>query len=66
MDSRSLAMELAPVIMWRKEQKPESYRQYWSQAPRSPSKKNANAAPNYSAWDMLAGESCNDFYMTQT
>ncbi|KAK8658882.1 hypothetical protein V6N13_029101 [Hibiscus sabdariffa] len=29
MDARSLAMEMAPVIMWQKDRKPESYRKYW-------------------------------------
>ncbi|XP_044469060.1 uncharacterized Rho GTPase-activating protein At5g61530-like [Mangifera indica] len=57
MDPRSLAMEMAPVIMWQKDQKPESYRHYWSHPPRSPLKKNREATPDYSAWDMLADES---------
>ncbi|KDP22454.1 hypothetical protein JCGZ_26285 [Jatropha curcas] len=56
MDARSLAMEIAPVVMWQKEQKPEFYRQYWSQASRNPPKRSRDPAPNYSAWDMLSDE----------
>ncbi|KAJ9164029.1 hypothetical protein P3X46_023647 [Hevea brasiliensis] len=56
MDARSLAMEIAPVIMWQKEQKPDSYRQYWSPTSKSPSKKSMAPAPTYSAWDMLSEE----------
>lgn len=58
MDARSLAMEMAPVIMWQNGRKPEVYRKYWSHASRSPSKKNMEPAPAYSSWDMLAGENC--------
>ncbi|XP_044505382.1 uncharacterized Rho GTPase-activating protein At5g61530-like [Mangifera indica] len=57
MDAHSLAMEMAPVIMWQKDRKPDSYRQYWSHTSRSPSKKNMESTPDYSAWDMLADES---------
>ncbi|XP_015582421.2 uncharacterized Rho GTPase-activating protein At5g61530 [Ricinus communis] len=56
MDARSLAMETAPVIMWRKEQKPEIYRQFWNQASRYSSKKSMDQAPVYSEWDMLSEE----------
>lgn len=55
MDARSLAMEMAPVIMWEKGQKPESYRKYWSRPPKSPSKGSMDSTPAYTAWDMLAG-----------
>ncbi|KAH7557373.1 hypothetical protein JRO89_XS11G0133800 [Xanthoceras sorbifolium] len=54
MDAHSLAMEMAPVIMWQKGQKPESYRQYWNNLSRNPSKKNMEEASAYSEWDMLA------------
>ncbi|KAJ8772350.1 hypothetical protein K2173_027527 [Erythroxylum novogranatense] len=54
MDARSLAMEMAPVIMWQKEQKPEFYRQYWSHSTKDASKKNMDPSPTYSAWDMLS------------
>ncbi|KAB2053724.1 hypothetical protein ES319_A12G207400v1 [Gossypium barbadense] len=53
MDARSLAMEMAPVIMWQKDRKPESYRKYWSHPPKSPSKGSMDSTPTYSAWDML-------------
>ncbi|XVE63860.1 hypothetical protein DITRI_Ditri07aG0055100 [Diplodiscus trichospermus] len=56
MDARSLAMEMAPVIMWQKDQKPESYRKYWSHPPKSPSEGSMNPDPAYSAWDMLADD----------
>lgn len=55
MDARSLAMEMAPVIMWQKERKPEFYRQYWNHASRS-SSKNMEPATPHGEWDMLAGE----------
>ncbi|XP_043813641.1 uncharacterized Rho GTPase-activating protein At5g61530 isoform X1 [Manihot esculenta] len=54
MDSRSLAMEIAPIIMWQKEQNPDSYKQYWSPTSRSPSKKSKDPSPTFSAWDMLS------------
>ncbi|WCJ36445.1 small G protein family protein / RhoGAP family protein [Euphorbia peplus] len=55
MDARSLAMETAPVIMWRKEQKPESYQQYWRNASGTP-KNSMDQNSTYTAWDMLAEE----------
>ncbi|KAJ6309315.1 hypothetical protein OIU76_018831 [Salix suchowensis] len=57
MDARAIATEMAPVIMWQKERKPETYRSYWNNLSRSPSKKNTDPAPTYSAWDMLSEES---------
>ncbi|KAF9690355.1 hypothetical protein SADUNF_Sadunf01G0187000 [Salix dunnii] len=57
MDARAIATEMAPVIMWQKERKPETYRSYWNNLSRSPSKKNMDPAPTYSAWDMLSEES---------
>ncbi|XWS36977.1 hypothetical protein CRYUN_Cryun19dG0003700 [Craigia yunnanensis] len=56
MDARSLAMEMAPVIMWQKGQNPESYRKYWSHPPKSPSKGSMDPTPAYSAWNMLADD----------
>ncbi|XP_039051861.1 LOW QUALITY PROTEIN: uncharacterized Rho GTPase-activating protein At5g61530-like [Hibiscus syriacus] len=56
MDSRSLAMEISPVIMWQKDRKPESYRKYWSHPPKSPSNGTMDPTPAFSAWDMLADE----------
>ncbi|KAG2692209.1 hypothetical protein I3760_08G041800 [Carya illinoinensis] len=55
MDARSLAMEIAPVIIWQKGGKPEFYRKYWSQ-PSKGSSKNMDPQPSYSAWDVLAEE----------
>ncbi|KAF5731050.1 hypothetical protein HS088_TW19G00653 [Tripterygium wilfordii] len=59
MDARSLAMEMAPLIMWQKERKPEFYRQYWNHSSKDSSKKNMDPVSNYSDWDMLAEESEN-------
>ncbi|KAK6936882.1 Rho GTPase-activating protein domain [Dillenia turbinata] len=56
MDVRSLAMEMAPIIIWQKGWRPDSYRQYWFIPPGN-SKKNADAEPSYTAWDMLSEES---------
>lgn len=56
MDTQSLATELAPVIIWQEERRPEFYRQYWSSLPKGSSDKNFNQPPAYSAWDMLSGE----------
>ncbi|KAH0870495.1 hypothetical protein HID58_077517 [Brassica napus] len=54
MDSHSLAMEMAPVIMWREDKRPESYREYWRHPSRSPKKSNdfETATP----WDLLSDE----------
>ncbi|OMO94845.1 hypothetical protein CCACVL1_05762 [Corchorus capsularis] len=56
MDARSLAMEMAPVIMWEKGRKPESYRKYWSNPPKNTSNGSMDSAPAYSAWDLLADD----------
>lgn len=56
MDAGSLAMEMAPIIMWQKGQRPETYTQFWNQPSRTQS--NANTGPavqNYNEFDMLAG-----------
>ncbi|XP_059461169.1 uncharacterized Rho GTPase-activating protein At5g61530 isoform X2 [Corylus avellana] len=55
MDARSLAMEMAPVIIWQNGRKPESYRKYWNEPSKGPSK-NLDPPSGYSAWDMLAEE----------
>lgn len=57
MDARSLALEMAPVIMWQNGQKPDFYCQYWHQPSKGVAKKNMDPTPNYSAWDMLSGKS---------
>ncbi|XP_057952520.1 uncharacterized Rho GTPase-activating protein At5g61530 [Malania oleifera] len=56
MDARSLAMEMAPVIIWQRGQRPEFYKEFWSHPPRTLSKKNTDPAPAYSDWDMLDEE----------
>ncbi|XP_048625741.1 uncharacterized Rho GTPase-activating protein At5g61530-like isoform X1 [Brassica napus] len=54
MDSHSLAMEMAPVIMWREEKRPESYREYWIRPSRSPKK--SFDFETASPWDLLSDE----------
>ncbi|KAA8539771.1 hypothetical protein F0562_026463 [Nyssa sinensis] len=56
MDARSLAMEMAPIIMWQKGKRPEYYRKFWNHPSKNLSKKNMDPAPDYSVWDMLAEE----------
>lgn len=57
MDAGSLAMEMAPIIMWPKGQRPETYKQFWNQPSRTQSNTNADPVQNYNEWDMLADES---------
>ncbi|KAI6696170.1 hypothetical protein NL676_016289 [Syzygium grande] len=52
MDARSLAIEMAPVLMWQKGRNPEFYREYWNKLSGSPPK-NVDPAAAISAWDML-------------
>lgn len=56
MDARTLAIEMAPVIMWQKESRPEFYRQYWNQMSKSPSEKSVDTPLDNTAWDMLADD----------
>lgn len=56
MDTQSLAMEMAPVIIWQKGRAPELYKKYWNKPSEGLSKKNSDPEPTYSAWDMLSGE----------
>ncbi|KAK7327316.1 hypothetical protein VNO80_31558 [Phaseolus coccineus] len=56
MDARTLAIEMAPVIMWQKESRPEFYRQYWNQMSKSPSEKSVDTPIDNTAWDMLADD----------
>ncbi|CAN1241808.1 Uncharacterized Rho GTPase-activating protein At5g61530 [Linum perenne] len=56
MDARSLAMEIAPVVMWRKEQRPDSYRQHWNSMLQNQSKTKTDLKPTYSEWDILSEE----------
>lgn len=54
MDARSLAMEMAPIIMWQQGRSPDYYKQFWSSLPKKHSKTESDS--NYSTWDMLADE----------
>nr|XP_043616811.1 uncharacterized Rho GTPase-activating protein At5g61530 [Erigeron canadensis] len=56
MDAGSLAMEMAPIIMWQKGQRPETYKQFWNQSSRTQSNTNTDPSQNYNEWDMLADE----------
>ncbi|KAM1141842.1 hypothetical protein FF1_041688 [Malus domestica] len=56
MNIQSLAMEMAPVIIWQKGRTPDLYRKYWNQPSKGPSRKNLDPEPTYSAWDMLSDE----------
>ncbi|KAK4480605.1 hypothetical protein RD792_013683 [Penstemon davidsonii] len=54
MDTRSLAMELAHIIMWQKRPE-ERYEQFWNQPSKPDFQANTDAASNYTALDMLVG-----------
>ncbi|CDP05364.1 unnamed protein product [Coffea canephora] len=57
MDARSIAMEMAPILMWQQGQRPEHYKQFWNHSSKSHSKTDRIAAQDYdSTWDMLAEE----------
>ncbi|XP_019149655.1 PREDICTED: uncharacterized Rho GTPase-activating protein At5g61530 isoform X2 [Ipomoea nil] len=56
MDARSLAMEIAPIIMWQQGKSPDQYKQFWSQLPKNHQKTRLDSDSNYSPWDMLADE----------
>lgn len=66
MDARSLAMEMAPIIMWQKGQRPETYTQFWNQQSRTQSNTNADPVQNYNEWDMLAGLFPNAYILLPT
>lgn len=55
MDARSLSMEMAPVMMWQKGRRSESYREYWSH-PLNSSRDSVDPRPGYNSWDMLSDE----------
>lgn len=58
MDARSLAMEMAPVIMWQRERRLYFYRQYWNQMSKSPSQNSVELPPGlHTAWGELADDS---------
>ncbi|KAL6530297.1 hypothetical protein OROHE_014650 [Orobanche hederae] len=54
MDARILAMEMAPLIMWQEGQRPENYKQFWTQPSKLDSKENLDSTSNHNGWDMLA------------
>ncbi|KAF9602692.1 hypothetical protein IFM89_030580 [Coptis chinensis] len=56
MDARSLAMEMAPLIIWQMGQKPAYFDQFGHQTSRVSSKKTMDTSPTYSAWDTLSEE----------
>lgn len=56
MDAHSLAVEMAPVIMWQKGSNPEFYRHYWNQLSKRSPNKSLDPPPGAS-WDMLNGKS---------
>lgn len=55
MDAGSLAMEMAPIIMWQKGQVPETYKKFWNQPSTTQPNTNADPAQNYNEWDLLEG-----------
>ncbi|XP_050385250.1 uncharacterized Rho GTPase-activating protein At5g61530 [Argentina anserina] len=59
MDTQSLAMEMAPLIIWQKGRAPDLYKKYWNQPSKGLSKKHSDPEPTYSAWDMLSDEGDN-------
>ncbi|XP_042031352.1 uncharacterized Rho GTPase-activating protein At5g61530 isoform X1 [Salvia splendens] len=56
MDARSLAVELAPIIMWQRGQRPEHYKQIWNQPEKCASKTNIDSASNNSVGEMLSAD----------
>ncbi|XP_042031353.1 uncharacterized Rho GTPase-activating protein At5g61530 isoform X2 [Salvia splendens] len=60
MDARSLAVELAPIIMWQRGQRPEHYKQIWNQPEKCASKTNIDSASNNSVGEMLSDDEAED------
>ncbi|XP_047962435.1 uncharacterized Rho GTPase-activating protein At5g61530 isoform X2 [Salvia hispanica] len=60
MDTRSLAVELAPIIMWHSGQRPEHYKQIWNQPEKCASKTNMDSASSNSVWEMLSDDEAED------
>ncbi|XP_042505796.1 uncharacterized Rho GTPase-activating protein At5g61530 [Macadamia integrifolia] len=56
MDAHSLAVEMAPVIIWQKGKRPDHFSQFWCHTTEGPSKNTVNQTPAYSAWDTLSEE----------
>ncbi|XP_011076419.1 uncharacterized Rho GTPase-activating protein At5g61530 isoform X1 [Sesamum indicum] len=53
MDARSLAIEMAPIIMWQKGHRPEHYEHFCDQPSKLDYKADVDSASNYRALDML-------------
>ncbi|KAK9095248.1 hypothetical protein Scep_026717 [Stephania cephalantha] len=56
MDARSLAAEIAPLIIWQKERRPEFFSQFYHHSSEGSVKKPTDLSPTYSAWDTLSEE----------
>lgn len=56
MNAQSLAVEMAPLLMWQQGQRPEVYKQFWNQPHSSQSTMQNDPAPSYMAWDILEEE----------
>ncbi|OVA04674.1 Rho GTPase-activating protein domain [Macleaya cordata] len=56
MDASRLSMEMAPLIIWQKEQRPEFFSQYCNLSYKGPSKKTVDLTPTNSAWAILSEE----------
>lgn len=54
MDARTLATEMAPILIWQRGQSPHQYDQFWNHSAKS-SKKYMDSNSNSSAWEMLEG-----------
>ncbi|XP_021721743.1 uncharacterized Rho GTPase-activating protein At5g61530-like [Chenopodium quinoa] len=56
MGAQSLSEEMAPLIIWQKERRPESYRQFWHHETKAFTRKKSDlptGPPTYGSWDML-------------
>ncbi|KAL3373444.1 hypothetical protein AABB24_005434 [Solanum stoloniferum] len=56
MDARTLATEMAPILIWQRGQSPHQYDQFWNHSAKSSSKKHMDSNSNSSAWEMLEDE----------
>ncbi|PHT52464.1 hypothetical protein CQW23_06926 [Capsicum baccatum] len=56
MDARTLATEMAPILIWQRGQSPHLYDQFWNHSAKTSSKKYMDSNSNSSAWEMLEDE----------
>ncbi|KAF6146145.1 hypothetical protein GIB67_015583 [Kingdonia uniflora] len=56
MDKRSLAMEIAPLLIWQEGKRPELFVQLCRRGSSGPSKNTLDSATTYSVWDSLSEE----------